>query len=309
MIDNKKLFTFLGFTFLIDWLIGALYYYLHAETNIFQENRFIPMAVAVVFMLVPAIVSIVMIKAVYRQKLSDYGVHLKITPVWLFVWGFPFIIAGLTIVFTQLFGWGRLDFTMESFIADLEGQLPAEDIEEAREQLTSIALPLQYALMFLQTIIAGTTINAVAAFGEEMGWRGLLYQTLRPLGFWKTNLLIGVIWGIWHAPIILTGYNFPDHPVAGVFVMTAACTLLAVLFGYLREATGSVLAASVFHGVFNAIAGITIIIVADTENIYRSPLGFAGMAAMTLLIGALYPFFKGYIQKNDTMNSAETAID
>ena len=31
----------------------------------------------------------------------------------------------------------------------------------------------------------------------------------------------GVIWGFWHAPLILNGHNYPQHPVVGVFMMVA----------------------------------------------------------------------------------------
>ncbi|WP_340681246.1 CPBP family intramembrane glutamic endopeptidase [Natrinema gelatinilyticum] len=50
----------------------------------------------------------------------------------------------------------------------------------------------------------------VAAFGEEFGWRGLLFLKRSPLGFWRVSLLTGVVWGLWHAPLIVQGYNSPD---------------------------------------------------------------------------------------------------
>lgn len=48
--------------------------------------------------------------------------------------------------------------------------------------------------------IAGVTYSAILGFGEEFGWRGYLLWELAPLGFWKASLVIGTLWGLWHAP-------------------------------------------------------------------------------------------------------------
>ena len=42
-----------------------------------------------------------------------------------------------------------------------------------------------------EDLIAGVTVNAVAGFGEELGWRGFLQKELAFLGFWRSSLLIG----------------------------------------------------------------------------------------------------------------------
>ena len=67
---------------------------------------------------------------------------------------------------------------------------------------------LLYVLGPLVGIMAGFTINGLFAFGEEYGWRGVLMDELRPLGAFKANLLTGVMWGFWHAPVILLGFNY-----------------------------------------------------------------------------------------------------
>ncbi len=55
--------------------------------------------------------------------------------------------------------------------------------------------------------------------GEELGWRGFLLKQCSYMDFWKMSLVIGIIWGLWHAPIIIQGYNYPQNPVIGVFMM------------------------------------------------------------------------------------------
>lgn len=68
-----------------------------------------------------------------------------------------------------------------------------------------IALPPPWLLALIalvQGVIAGATLNAVVAFGEEYGWRGVLAEELATLGRWRAHTLKGTIWGLWHAPAI-----------------------------------------------------------------------------------------------------------
>ena len=72
----------------------------------------------------------------------------------------------------------------------------------------------------LQSVVLAPFIALVIVFGEEYGWRGFLQRRLIRLGKLRGVLLVGVIWGVWHAPIIAMGHNYPGYPVAGIFLMT-----------------------------------------------------------------------------------------
>jgi membrane protease YdiL (CAAX protease family) len=104
--------------------------------------------------------------------------------------------------------------------------------------------------------VAGATVNAVAAFGEELGWRGFLVPALRRWGTWPALLLSGLIWGLWHAPLILLGYNFGRTDITGVLLMTGGCVVLGVLFGWLRLRSASLWPAVFAHGALNASAAM-----------------------------------------------------
>ncbi|WP_080505231.1 CPBP family intramembrane glutamic endopeptidase [Halorubrum aethiopicum] len=132
----------------------------------------------------------------------------------------------------------------------------------------------------------GATVNAVFAFGEEFGWRGYLLWELAPWGFWKASFAIGGLWGVWHAPVIVAGYNYPSFPVVGVVAMTVACVSFSPVYTYLVIRSESVLAAALLHGVFNGSAGlVTVYAVADDavlNELVASPVGAAGVLAFGL---------------------------
>ena len=59
-----------------------------------------------------------------------------------------------------------------------------------------------------------------------------------------------------HAPAIAQGYNYPDHPILGIFLMTVFCILLGIIFGWLSLNTRSPWVAGIAHGSLNAWAGM-----------------------------------------------------
>lgn len=130
---------------------------------------------------------------------------------------------------------------------------------------------------------------ALAAFGEELGWRGFLLKELGYLGFWKSSAIIGLIWGIWHAPLIIQGHNYPQHPIQGVFMMTIFCLLLSPIICFVRLKSKSVIAAAIFHGSLNSTSGLAIMLIKGGSDLTIGITGTAGF--IILLIANLFLFF------------------
>lgn len=99
---------------------------------------------------------------------------------------------------------------------------------------------------------------------------------------------MGAIWGIWHAPIILMGHNYPEHPELGVLMMTIWCILLSPLFNYITIKTKSVIAASLLHGTLNGTAGLSILLIMGGTDLTVGVTGLSGFVALILVIAAIY---------------------
>lgn len=160
----------------------------------------------------------------------------------------------------------------------------------ARAQLEALGDWLVLALIaqiVLGGLLAGATVNALGALGEELGWRGYLPQRWAGLGFWPCHGLIGLIWGVWHWPVILRGHNYPEHPYWGLLMMLLFCLAAAPLLGFLRDRAGSLLAPVLAHGVLNATGGV-VLFLAGASDLWRGPAGLAGVIVMAGLNLWLY---------------------
>lgn len=277
VIDWRRIATFLGLTVAIDWgLVGLM---------LLAGVRFEGLAVGVIgvaYMIVPALVVIGLARR-WGVGLREYGVRfpgrweLVLAPL------LPMVITVLSVVAAVLLGFADFDPSGMAYIERLRAQGAGELADVAAEQVSR--LPINVVLLaFLGAPIAGFTINGLFAFGEELGWRGFLQRELAPLGFARASALIGAIWGLWHAPLILLGHNFPDHPRLGVLVMTAACVLLGILISWVTLRAGTVIAAAIAHGTLNALAGVPMMALRGGANIEILQLGYAGMAAMLPLV-------------------------
>ena len=91
-------------------------------------------------------------------------------------------------------------------------------------------------------------------FGEELGWRGFALPRLELLlSPRRATVVLALIWGVWHYPLNLRGYNYPDHPILGLVIFPVSAILLSIIFGWLRLRTGSIWSASLAHAATNAM--------------------------------------------------------
>ncbi len=112
---------------------------------------------------------------------------------------------------------------------------------------------------------------------------------LRPLGPVKANLLTGVMWGLWHAPIILLGFNYGQQRVLGVLMMCVWLVPLSFLLWRSREYSGSVLTPAIIHGAFNGSAGFFLMLIASGSRLITAPVGLLGAVTVSVVAAAHGP--------------------
>lgn len=92
-------------------------------------------------------------------------------------------------------------------------------------------------------------VQSLFAIGEEAGWRGWLHRELAPLGFWPAALLTGLMWALWHLPIVLALGLQGREAVGYLATILAVAPLLAAA----RELSGTAWAAVIGHGLFSSL--------------------------------------------------------
>lgn len=263
MLDRKALLWFLSLTLLVSWPLFLVPLALRGSDPSIRQP--VTQSLWALAMWGPGLAAI--LTTVFIQKKSLRTLRLNtLGPKHFYLWAW-LLPLGLTLAggaLTLLFGLAHLDlqFTM---IREWLAQMPA---------LRDMSPLLIVAAQFLLAITLAPLINVIFALGEELGWRGFLLRELLPLGQWRAILLSGLIWGLWHAPAVLQGLNYPGYPIPGVFMMTIFCILLGTILAWLYLNTASPWAPALAHGAVNAVAGLPVLFLQPGFN-----LAFGGTLA------------------------------
>ena len=187
----------------------------------------------------------------------------------------PIVLVVATVFVGAALGWVDLDLaTLSGFRAQLDAAVPA-----------GTPLPPVQVLVVLQLVQLplGAVLNSVFAAGEEIGWRGWLQPALMPLGTWPALVITGVVWGLWHSPIVLLGYNFDRADLSGVLFMVGGCVAWGLFLGWLRLRSDSVWPAVLAHGSLNAVGGFVLLLSAAGATVDMARVGPLGIIAWALV--------------------------
>jgi uncharacterized protein len=131
---------------------------------------------------------------------------------------------------------------------------------------------------FLNTAIIGPLLGLLVAFGEEYGWRGYLQGELIKLGRIRGVLLVGLVWGIWHAPVVAMGHNYPGYPILGPIAFLIFNLALAIILGYVMLKTNSVWLVAWMHGLINSsYAWLIMIVYTPDDALFSFGAGIYGI--------------------------------
>jgi len=222
----------------------------------------------------------------------------------------PIVLALVALPVGALLGVYPADFTDFSAFELLIAQQASTAGVALPPIPVSVLVTLQLAVLPLAAFI-----NLLPALGEEIGWRGWLLPKLMPLGAVPAILISGVIWGLWHAPLILLGYNYPGVPGwLGLTAMIGMCIVFGAIFGWLRLRSGSVWPAALAHAAFNGAGGTYLLFAMAGERIdttQATVLGWSGwlvplaLAIVLLATGQ----FRAPAPADDEAQTASAATD
>lgn len=143
------------------------------------------------------------------------------------------------------------------------------------------------SLLLVPVLTVGIGVTAV---GEELGWRGYLHTALRPLGPLRSQLVSGVLWGVWHAPLLLLGYNYATTSPVSIPLMVVSTVLIGTLLAWLREVTGTVWAGALAHGALNSATSFVVaaFVAPEDQTPWVTVLGWPGWIVLGVTITAVW---------------------
>ncbi len=285
-LDTRRIAVYLAFAFGIAWSAGLVIYLTGGLSNSPSLAPGIPITLALallatVYMGAPALAH-VLTRVLTREGWRDTYLRPQLRrgwPYWVAAWFLPGILTILGgVVYFALFP-GYFDPSL-SVVRNMLAQAA---------QQTGQPVPLSPVMVVvaqtIQAMLIAPLINGLFTFGEEFGWRAYLQPRLLPLGERRAFVLMGVIWGVWHWPVIAMGYNYgadyPGAPWLGMLAMVWFTLLIGTLIGWLALRGGSVWPAVIGHAAVNGIAGLAMLFAQGKPNLLigPTPLGVVGSAA------------------------------
>ncbi len=277
MIQRKPILWFIGISFTLAWILFLLPLAAGAPGTATRQT--VTLACWTAAMWAPGIAALIVTRFVLKRPVRILGLgRLGEKRIYLWAWLIPIGLAIATGILTFLFSPGKLDLSFPAF----------KQAMAAAPGGSALPIGLIVAVQIVIGFTLGPLINTLAALGEELGWRGFLLPSLLPLGQWRAIVVSGVIWGIWHAPAILQGHNYPSQPVLGVFMMIVFTVLLGAILAWLYLRTGSPWAPALGHGTLNAVAGLPVLFFTGINITYTGTLASpVGWIPLALFVGWL----------------------
>lgn len=291
--DQSRILIFLALAFGISWATGAVIYLTGGLQNspalefegVELSLAFILLATS--YMFGPAIANIL------TRWITKEGSESLLLRPWFSKRRWVYFLAAWFLPSLLILAGTALFFLLFPAFFDAELNVLKSQLASAG-QLTQVNPWIIVMVQTIQAMLLSPLLNMVSTFGEEFGWRGYLQPKLLPLGERKAVLLVGLIWGIWHWPVILMGHNYGltyfGSPYLGPLGMVWFTLTLSVIFGWLTIKAGSVWPAVIAHGAVNGLAAIGMLIVRGQPDplLGPTPVGLIGGLGLTLCAAALF---------------------
>jgi uncharacterized protein len=282
--DLRSIGVFIALAFGLSWLV-ALPLWLGDGLS---DPLFLPVSVAV--MTTPSLAALAVVFFVEKPGEKAWALGLwPLKPVRR-VLGYSAlgVLVSMALVLVAL----PVGALLGAYPADFVNFSAFQQVLDEQRGTVELAVPIG-VLIAVQLLILplASLVNVIPALGEELGWRGWLLPKLMPLGTLPALLVSGVIWGTWHAPLVLLGYNYGDAPGwLGITMMVGMCVLIGAVFGWLRLRSGSVWPAALAHAAFNGAGSSYVLFAMAGEHVdttQATVLGWSGWIVPLALVAVL----------------------
>lgn len=297
----RKIFLYILFSFAFSWTVALVMQLAHIKYGS-------PLSIIItagLYMPAPALATFIIQKFIYKEGFKKYGWTFDKTAIRSILFS-PLVAIALTFLtfaMIELLGhsqilpqFGQIDFSQQNLNSQLL-ELARGKVDTDKLTLPDIPPGILFVVMIGQAIIASVTLSLPFTFGEEFGWRGLLLAETQAMGFLKSSVFIGLVWGLWHAPVILMGHNYPHHPYFGIVMMCLFTLSVSPLFTYLRIKTKSIVGPCILHGMINATGAMYALYTSHGNELYTSVAGWAGIIAGIILTACIFLFDKQFVKE------------
>ncbi|ASV30715.1 CPBP family intramembrane metalloprotease [Maribacter cobaltidurans] len=213
-------------------LLSAICYYAILRLN--------PTSIYVgALMMCPALSAFITLKLMKRPISSlPWGLkHIKYLRLSYLI---PVAYITLSYIVIWVFGFG--DLVNQETMVEWSQELGMEGFSSTAILLTMIVL----------LSIVGVIKNIGSTLGEEIGWRGFFIYELRKLfSFGTVSIISGLIWAIWHWPIIFLIYKGSGSLLLHITAFTVMIVAISVILAYYTFKSNSLWPAALFHSVHN----------------------------------------------------------
>lgn len=272
----KKIFIFLAITFLATWTLAFVLMANGGYSN--QLTTFI----LSLCMLVPAI-SVIITTLVTKEKFKDVWIKPNLKgniKYYILAWFLPAILVVLGAILYYCIYPANFDANMTLMINTLK-----EQTANLGQVITDEQIKMTLYIQIITALLLAPVLNIITTMGEELGWRGYLLPNLcKKYSPFIATIVTGVIWGIWHAPLIAMGHNYGlGYKFAhwgGVLAMIVFCIFVGSFLSYITLKVKSSIPAAISHGMINGFASVSTLFLSVNNNanpfIGPLPVGIIG---------------------------------
>jgi len=277
--ENKRIITFL---LIVGLLAGVIYAQMVLSGDVSGSGGLGPL-----LQFSPGIAAIITL-LIYQRNLKGLGWGWGKTRYQAFSWGLPFLLTLVGFGLVWLLGFG-------GFYNEAHIQQAGADISETFG--TTLTSPYAVmGVMMLTNATIGVIFAGIFAVGEEIGWRGFLVPELfKKFDFTKTALISGVIWSVFHFPLIIWAIA-PELGISVLWLLLMTLisgTGLSLIMAWLRLKSDSLWTAVIFHAAINIwLQGFFQPLTIQTSELTPYISGEQGLSMALITTAAAYYFWR-----------------